>query len=319
MSLKLARFQFTLQPTGRLLLPPYAGSTLRGGFGHAFRRAVCLQQGMECAGCLLRERCVYVYIFDTPPPPQSPYLRKVPTAPHPFVLEPPRGPKRVYEPGELLTFHLLLLGRAIDYLPYFIFTFDQLGGLGLGKGNGKYRLEEVQGVDGLGEQGCIIYRGRERILSGDFPLLEADELLQDRAEGGTGEGRLVLDFLTPTRIKSEGNLQEKLAFPLLVRNLLWRLQLLSCFHGEGEPGLDHQDLIARAGEVVVEDSQLIWEDWERYSGRQKVRMKLGGFQGRISFEGPWQEFLPLLQLGELIHVGKGSSFGLGQYRIAEGD
>lgn len=96
------------------------------------------------------------------------------------------------------------------------------------------------------------------------------------------------------------------------------LLLLSCFHGEGEPGLDHRQIIERARQVKVEDSQLDWEDWERYSGRQKVRMKLGGFRGRIAFQGHWGGLLPLLRLGELIHVGTGSSFGLGRYRIVEG-
>lgn len=46
-------------------------------------------------------------------------------------------------------------------------------------------------------------------------------------------------------------------------------------------------------------AQLKWHDWERYSARQDTKMKMGGFTGRIAFEG---------NLGEFLHVGKGTSF-----------
>ena len=50
----------------QLRLPPYKGSTFRGAFGIAFKRAVCIVQHGDCARCLVRAQCVYPYIFDTP-------------------------------------------------------------------------------------------------------------------------------------------------------------------------------------------------------------------------------------------------------------
>ena len=44
-------------------------------------------------------------------------------------------------------------------------------------------------------------------------------------------------------------------------------------------------------------------------------MKMGGFIGSITFEGDFEKFMPFLLLGEFIHVGKGTSFGLGKYKI----
>lgn len=44
-------------------------------------------------------------------------------------------------------------------------------------------------------------------------------------------------------------------------------------------------------------------------------MKMGGFIGSITFEGGLESFLPFLLVGEYIHVGKGTSFGLGKYEI----
>ncbi len=44
-------------------------------------------------------------------------------------------------------------------------------------------------------------------------------------------------------------------------------------------------------------------------------MKMRGFLGEITFKGDLEKFLPFIMLGEYIHVGKGTSFGLGKYEI----
>ena len=72
-----------------LYLPAYKGSTLRGAFGYAFKETVCVVEHRDCARCLLRTRCAYPYVFDTPVPEGSTRMRKYPQAPHPFVLLPP--------------------------------------------------------------------------------------------------------------------------------------------------------------------------------------------------------------------------------------
>ncbi len=44
-------------------------------------------------------------------------------------------------------------------------------------------------------------------------------------------------------------------------------------------------------------------------------MKFGGLLGSISYEGDLAPFMPYLALGEWLHVGGKTSFGLGRYRI----
>jgi hypothetical protein len=71
-----------------LQLPPYAGSAWRGLLGHRLRAAACVTGLRKCTGCLLRTSCVYAYVFETPPPPDTTRMRRYPAAPHPFVLAP---------------------------------------------------------------------------------------------------------------------------------------------------------------------------------------------------------------------------------------
>jgi hypothetical protein len=104
-------------------------------------------------------------------------------------------------------------------------------------------------------------------------------------------------------------------FHILIRTLLRRLSNLAYFHCGTELDLNFRGLITAAEQIETVHSDLRWYDWERYSARQDTRMKLGGFVGKVTYRGDLQPFLPLLRLGEFVHIGKGTSFGLGKYMI----
>lgn len=310
---KFAPFTFFLQALSEICLPPYKGSTLRGGFGNAFKKVVCISKERVCESCILKAKCVYSYIFETPLPSNTSKMKKYPFAPHPFIITPPLEEKRKYNEGETLCFELILIGKSIDFLPYFIYTFDKLGRRGIGKGRGKYCLKEVKGKNGE-----TIYSEKDRTLRNDFKILRIDDLYRLTLSPFTSSissPTLHLLFLTPTRLKFDGRLSPKLEFHVLLRNPLRRISLLSYFHCGFDLDLDFKELIERAMEVRVKKENLLWFDWERYSTRQDTRMKMGGFIGSVSFEGNIEPFIPFLLLGEQIHVGKGTSFGLGKYKI----
>jgi CRISPR-associated endoribonuclease Cas6 len=126
---------------------------------------------------------------------------------------------------------------------------------------------------------------------------------------------LTLHFITPTRLVYAEALTPAPDFHILIRTLLRRLSNLAYFHCGAELDLDFHGLIAAAEQIETVDSELSWYDWERYSARQDARMKLGGVIGKVTYRGDLRPFLPLLQLGEIVHVGKGTSFGLGKYEM----
>ncbi|MEW6108096.1 MAG: CRISPR system precrRNA processing endoribonuclease RAMP protein Cas6 [Nitrospirota bacterium] len=314
MQINYNSFIFHLEPKEIIVLPSYKGSTLRGGFGNAFKRVVCALKKTDCAECILREKCVYSYVFETPPPSDTKIMKKYTNAPHPFIIEPPPERKRGYKSGDEIIFGLTLIGRAVDYLPYFIYTFDELGKIGLGKGKGRYELKEVRSNEG------------DRIYSAETKTLkpfEKSTLTFDSSILHVGpedlnfeSGILNLGFVTPTRLVFDGRLTLDLEFHMLIRQLLRRISLLGYFHCGLDPSeIDFRGIIEKAKEVKTVKKDLKWHDWERYSVRQDARMKMGGFVGEITFEGDISPFMPLIKAGEILHVGKGTSFGLGRFRV----
>lgn len=113
-----------------------------------------------------------------------------------------------------------------------------------------------------------------------------------------------------------GDLQTDLSFDLLVRNLLRRVSMLAAVPGSGAMGLDYRGLIKRAESVATVKSSLHWWDLERYTNRQNGKLRVGGMIGEVEYEGEAiREFLPLIIAGELLHVGTGTSFGLGKFVV----
>lgn len=329
----MLRFNLTLNAIDAITLPPYKGSTFRGGFGHAFKKVVCTIKRETCDDCLLKLKCIYSYVFETPPPEDSEILRKYEKAPHPFVIEPPLETKTIYKPDETLTFNLILIGKALDYLPYFIYTFEELGRIGIGKGRGKYELQEVRQGDcpGFTDGGTIsvvesglspvaetvIYRSEDKRLK---PVKNNSPSISSYLKRGSGavtpDSRLLtLDFTTPARIIVNADLVVDLEFHHLIRSLLRRISTISYFHYGKRLELDFKGMIERSQMVKIKERDTKWHDWERYSARQDTRMKMGGFVGRVTFEGDLGEFMPFIELGEMLHVGKGTSFGLGKYLL----
>jgi hypothetical protein len=322
MIIRYNRYKIKIKAKEEISLPSYKGSTFRGAFGVAFRRVVCALRKDSCEGCLLNKRCVYAYIFESRPEEKVHIFGRVSAIPRPYIIEPPVEKKLLYNPDDCIDFNLILIGRAIDYLPYFIYAFDELGNNGIGRGRGRFILEEI--VTQMDGEEHTVYSGETKKIYPTESLIidlrkAIDNVLND-TDYPQDITSLTLKFVTPTRIKYQRRLTRDLEFHVLVRQLLRRIFLIWHFHCEGSGSLKelkdyHRRLINRAYDISIEKSSLYWYDWERYSHRQGTRMKLGGFLGEVTYKGDLNPFVPFLCAGETLHVGKGTTFGLGKYKI----
>jgi len=314
----VARYNFVLTALDPLSLPPYKGSTLRGVFGHAFKRVVCARGRQDCAGCLLRTGCPYASVFESRPPDDADVKRVQAAIPRPFVIEPPLTEQTYFAPGEELAFRLVLVGRAIDLLAYFVVAFQEAGRMGIGQGRGRYALTRVETAPWDGRAVEIVYTRatRSSIVKRDATL--HFPALAQLAQAWALDGNVTLDFVTPTRIRKQGKWLSQPEFGPLMRTLLQRLSSLTNFHCGEWWEYDFRDAIDRAKEIEIVRQGTGWDDWERYSSRQDRRIRLGGFVGRVTYAGDLARFLPFLLAGSLVHVGKGTVFGNGQYLVCPG-
>jgi hypothetical protein len=307
--LRLSRYRVTLRALEPLDLPAYLGSTLRGAFGHAFRRVACLAPGG--GPCPAPEACAYHLIFETAPPADSPALSSLDDVPRPFVIgAPPAGTDGRIPRGSDLAFGLTLVGRAREFFPHFVVTLREIRSIG--RGRHPVALRRVEALRPTG--------GPEAVYDEADSLVRAHDARWSLADCGSRRppaGPFTLRFLTYTRLKHEDQWARRPEFHVLVRRLLGRLSSLAVFHCGGPLQADFLSLIERAKAVRLVADRTRWEDWTRYSSRQERRMVLGGLVGEAVYEGPVEDLWPYLCFGQWTHVGKNATFGLGRYRIEE--
>lgn len=311
-------YRFRCRFEDEAILPSYKGSTFRGVFGHALKRIVCVLRRQECETCPLKGRCVYTLVFETPIALKMPEGARISHPPHPFVIEPPLNEKSEFRKGESFECSLLLFGEANRNLPYFVYAFDQMGKIGIGKRvNGRragFRLEEVRNGE------AILYSQEDKTLKQEHAPENLVFSGPERESFGKTEGitKISVTLETPLRLKFKNRLESAdLPFHVLVRAMLRRISALFSTWDGGEPPLDYQGLVRRAEEVRIAENRLSWFDWQRYSNRQERKMLMGGIVGSILYEGSLEEFLPLLELCSKVHLGKNTSFGLGKMKIME--
>jgi hypothetical protein len=315
MSLKLcnfrvAVFEFSLRFQESAVFGESKGSSLRGALGQALEET-CFNKSKRCKDCIHTE-CAYGYLFKTPSFLSPKISRKYSAIPHPFVLEPPLTKKTHFKAGESLKFRLILIGKGISYLPYFLDAFQQGDKNGIGLNRAKYELTEVFSIFGRHRE--KIYDSESKRFQMTYRIWHFEDILQNSSLKPPLEN-LSLRFLTPMRLKYHGRFvsQNDFQFHIFFRSLLRRISELSLAHCDEELPQHYGDLKQKAMTIETE-GKLSWGDeWEHFSKEEAEKMKLGGLIGEITFRGQLDEFLPFLKIGQIVHVGGKTVFGNGKY------
>ena len=301
-ALPIARLRLTVRAEAPLQLPPYAGSMLRGAFGHALLALSPLPH-TDGKPCALHASCPYCQLFAAPPLPGH-SLQKFSAMPQPYVIEPPTGGAQQLQAGQTFDFGLVLIGKALGDLPTVLQAWQRALRTGLGRGHTPCTLIEI-----FDENGLQRLSDKREQLSNLNVVVPPPPALHTQA---------TLHFHTPLRLQVQG--KPVRAGQLTARDLLIalarRTQLLCDVHlGAAAPQQDFAVLSTQAAAITLHSEDLHWFDWGRYSQRQQQEMQLGGLLGSVQLQGDLAPFAALLQLGQWLHIGKNATMGLGGYRL----
>jgi hypothetical protein len=227
--------------------------------------------------------------------------------PNPYVIEPPPlGLRRVLA-GETISFHVVLLGRALSQLPLIAYAFQRAFERGVSRLQAKGRIEDILCErENWPESIWDAERSRIRAHEQSFAVPQLPQI-----------GAVTLSITTPLRLQNQGHPldTERLRPRTLITALLRRASLLFELHAGMPPvGARASQLAAAAGRLT-DERRLQWKDWTRFSSRQKQEMTLGGVVGEWRLAGELGELLPWLWLGQWLHVGKNASMGMGRYSL----
>ena len=269
-------------------LPGFLGNTLRGCLGRALLRQNCALTAPDCEICSKREACVYPNIFKVA---QS--TAEFPTMPAPFVIRAPEFGKRQWPAGEALVFSILLFGTAV-----------------------RRSAEVVRAA-------CAIFEGRFAQTEGAFALenirdgftgqnIEKDLQIAEWSDAGAldilSAQAIKIRFLSPTQIYHAKFVEDKPDFSLFMDSLFARIAAMIDLYGEGQFTLPY-GLLVRKPKISARFST------HRVTIPQDHGQRVDGIVGEILYEGDITRYLPYLDLGTQLHIGKKTTRGCGQYEI----
>jgi len=304
-TLKINEFIFHLRATEELRFNQFASATLRGAFGNTLKSTLCIHSRIpnSCEKCLIRKTCAYYYLFETGTDSQGE------NNPHPFVLFlSPELSGKIIQAGEIFTFTLILIGKGLEYLPHIIYALENLGQKGLGGKHSKFDLIEIKTIRNDNEE--TIYSESEKQLQ-----IKAQNYSFYRDISNKPVSQIKITLLTPLRLKHEGKLVTEIDFKVFVISLLRRILKIAEIHCEEILNIDWAGLLKISEDAKIIADNTYWKEYKRYSGRQKQQMLLGGLSGNFTVQGQLDELIQYLKLGELIHLGKSTSFGFGKYEM----
>lgn len=297
--IRYIKLTFNLKIKRDSILPSFKSSTLRGGMGRMLMEFSCLNNG-TCDECKNIDNCMVKKVMYSKLKKKPDFMESDNSVG--YIIE-CFDKKTKYKKNDILKFNLILFGDTIDYITHFIYAFDVLGVKGIGKGNVCYELLNVCDDEG----NLIFFNGN--IDKKNINVKYINDYIKQRKKFLVNRPEIFLTFISSFRYKFQGHFKSDIDINDLILALNRRINILYAYEG-----IELESNVQALNSEVF-DKNLLWKESVRYSNRQNQKMKLGGVEGSMSLYTENEEFIELLLAGELVHIGKNTSFGLGKYLI----
>jgi hypothetical protein len=298
-----------------MLFHDFLGNTIRGILGNALIRHYCLHEDFDrnneappCEQCpyngsipMYSTGCVYADCFKS--------IHKsvrMPSVPNPFVIKVGYGHPRLYEKGESIRFSILLFGKAVEWTDDVTRCMEDA--VLLKHPLVTIRQESTQEL--LWSDTFDSSKPTTAQVKSNSKDHSVDNVKSHISEHYRND-QLDLNFRTPLQIWKGKRLVKYPEFNVFMDTLFARIAALIDVY-ETEPFTLPYDLLIRKPHVHLE---LAEDTWHKVQIRQAMQT-FQGYCGKLRYSGDLRAYIPYLRLGELIHVGKLTTRGFGEYQLA---
>ena len=300
-AIRFVKLHFMVQFIKDCILPKNKVSALRGGMGEMLLQMNCIRD-RDCDSCDFRKDCLVQKIMYSEMEIPSKYKTAGESVGYIIECE---DYHEFFSAGTEMPFNLVLFGKTILYFNQILNAFYSLGHIGIGKDKARYEVVSVTNT-----QKKPILQNND-ILMQNYAISTVRNYVEYRRKQIENKGTYRIKFKSPTAIKYQGEELKEFQMTALVESLKRRVYTLDCFEGIESSILD---LISDdIPDIISQNSRQI--SVKRYSFHKNSSMYLRGIEGEIIITELPEKWIDLLIAGELIHVGKNTSFGFGRFRI----
>lgn len=274
-------------------LNSYKVSGIRGIIGQELLNRHCVSD-KNCKNCNFINYCVPFNFYNMPLKAEVTFIATDRVPPYVIICDDNR---ECINKGEEIIFQIIFFSDSISFIPEVIRSIRSAG-QNYGLYNNKYTLIEV-----TNDCNEYIFNG-EIIYLTNIKWRLLSEYIDNRLSISTDID--YIKIVNPLRYKKNGKLAKDIEPNDLIDLLIRRIVVLNALEGN-KVNIDNNY------NVSIRDKTLKWQENDRYSNRQNAKMKLGGIVGNILIDTDDIDFKRLLIAGELVHIGKSTAFGLGDY------
>lgn len=292
-SLKIVKLEFEASFSGAALLPGFLGNTIRGGLGNRFKNLFCTSNHFECVNCNNRNDCVYSTLFKNQI--KTDVLNSVP---NPFVIEIPNNNLREYKKGDSLHFSISIFGNAVKFADTVIHAIEEMFYVNFASTSNALKLNRV--IDSYSKN-VVFEMGKKACAPHIVTWSDegANELEPIR--------KIRIRFLSPVQILRSKKLLETIDFPNFIDSLFSRIADLIDVYEEDEFVLPYN--------FCYKKPRIIAEYKLGITSIQQEKQQFSGVLGEIVYSGNLTRYMPYIDLGSQIHIGKLTTRGFGEYRF----
>ena len=324
---RYVKLHFMLEVTEDTCMPRDKVSAFRGGIGEMLLRCNCIRN-RDCEVCDFQEECIVRRVMYSKSKIKPRSVTEGESMGYVFECE---NREEEFWAGDRLELRLILFGNSIIYFNQYLQALSMLGQYGLGKNCSKFYICGITST-----QNQLLLDG-SNILMQNYKVDTLQNYVSYRMRQleKDFQGRIV--FYSPAALKYVGVLLTQFHLEALYKAALRRLYMLDCYEGiEMDETMFSIQLPYEIARQKVYSATVA-----RYSNHKRQKMYLNGISGTIELReisgerevssqdtvqaamgalpqekqqsSAKETFLKVMLAGEVLHIGKNTSFGFGRY------